>query len=244
MGNKLQKRLCVALMSLVSSASLVACTSVETSQRVEIKTSEMKQDMHKSEGGHDMETLPVPFRLAFMSGHVQAGLALYRAGEPEMAAPHLLHPVSETHQTERAGLDALGFTPDVFESVSEALEAGRPASEIEPDLLKAEANLKSMAEAAGGDKAEIIRFLMDTIVEEYTIAITDGIVSDPGEYQDAYGFAVVAKDHAMSLYDAGLLGAIEELLQLWPSDAPIPPTNPTSVAQVTAKATAVKRSLR
>jgi len=238
-----KKSVALRLIGIVLSAALVACTSGETSQNVEAKTSDMQQSMHKAEGGHDMETLSVPFRLAFMSGHVQAGLSLYRAGEPEMAAPHLLHPVSETHQAERAGLDALGFTPDVFESVSEALEAGRPASEIEPDLLKAEANLKAMAEAACGDKADIIRFLMDTIVEEYTIAITDGVVSDPGEYQDAYGFAVVAKDHAMSLNDTALIGEIESLLALWPSEAPIPPSNPTSAEQVTAKTGSVKRFL-
>ena len=58
---------------------------------------------------HDMDTLPVAFRVAFMSGHVEAGLALYRAGAPEQAAKHLLHPVSETHAAERAGIDALGF---------------------------------------------------------------------------------------------------------------------------------------
>lgn len=226
----------------VLSVALVACTSDKASQTFEAKATEVKHEMHKSEDGHDMETLPVPFRLAFMSGHVQAGLSLYRAGEPEMAAPHLLHPVSETHQAERAGLDALGFTPDVFESVSEALEAGRPASEIEPDLMKAEANLKAMAEAAGGDKAEIIRFLMDTIVEEYAIAITDGGVSDPGEYQDAYGFAVVAKDHAAALNDATLIAEIDSLLALWPV-APIPPSDPTTVARVTSKVSAVKRLL-
>ena len=243
MDINLNKWVALNFAGVVLIAALVACSSAETSQTAETKTSEMNHEMHESESGHDMETLPVPFRLAFMSGHVQAGLSLYRAGEPEMAAPHLLHPVSETHQAERAGLDALGFTPDVFESVSEALDAGRPASEIEPDLVKAEANLKAMAEAAGGDKAEIIRFLMDTIVEEYTIAITDGIVSDPGEYQDAYGFAVVAKDHAVSLNNATLLAEIEGLLALWPSDAPIPPSNPTSVTQVTAKTEAVKGEL-
>jgi len=159
-----------------------------------------------------------------------------------MAAPHLLHPVSETHQAERAGLDALGFTPDVFEVVSKALEEGRPASEIEPFLVKAEANLKTMAKAAGGDTADIIRFLMDTLDEEYTIAITDGAVSDPGEYQDAYGFAIVAKEHAMSLNNPALLAEIDSLLALWPA-APIPPRNPTSIAKVTAKTAAVKREL-
>lgn len=190
------------------------------------------------EAGPDMETLPVPQRLAFMSGHVQAGLALYRAGEPEMAAPHLLHPVSETHQAERAGLDELGFEPTLFESVSEALYAEQPAAEIEPQLQAAEENMTMMAERAGGNPAEVIRFLMDTIVEEYTIAITDGAVSDPGEYADAWGFAVVARDRAEALpadIRDEVVAELDTLIAMWPDDAPVPPAEPAPVGQVTAQ---------
>ncbi len=110
---------------------------------------------------HGVGALPIELRLVFMAGHVEAGLALYRAGESEAAAPHLLHPVSETHADERAGLDAIGFDPAPFEAVSAALEEGRPASEIEPQLQAAEANLAAMREAAGGDPAAQIRFLLD-----------------------------------------------------------------------------------
>jgi len=64
------------------------------------------------EAGHaNMETLPVEHRAAFMWGHVKAGMKLYRDGFAEQASVHLLHPVSETHAAERAGLDALGFDP-------------------------------------------------------------------------------------------------------------------------------------
>lgn len=198
------------------------------------------------ETGHDMEALPLPKRLAFMSGHVAAGLSLYRAGEPEMAAPHLLHPVSETHEAERAGLDELGFDAAVFEAVSAALETGRPADEIEPQLAAAEANLAMLAEKAGGDPADIIRYLMDTIVEEYAIAITDGTVSDPGEYQDAFGFAVVARERAAALPEADaadVIAEIDALLALWPDDAPIPPDDPTPVGQVIAATSKVALAL-
>ncbi|MEL6876824.1 MAG: hypothetical protein AAGL68_01840, partial [Pseudomonadota bacterium] len=142
------------------------------------------------EGGEGGVTgqLALPERLAFMSGHVAAGLALYRAGEAQAAAPHLLHPVSETHASERAGLEELGFDPAPFEAVSAALEAGKPAADIEPQLEAAEANLLAVREKAGGDPAGLIRYLMDTAVEEYTIAVSDGSVTDVGEYQDAWGF--------------------------------------------------------
>ncbi|MEO1043410.1 MAG: hypothetical protein AAFX52_14100 [Pseudomonadota bacterium] len=196
------------------------------------------------EAGHAIDTLAVPERLAFMTGHVKAGLALYRAGEPAMAAPHLLHPVSETHAAEREGLDALGFEPSVFEAVSLALEEGRPAGEIEPQLAAAEANLAQMAAEAGGDPVTTIRFLMDTIVEEYTIAITDGAISDPGEYQDAYGFAIVARERAIALNPTAddLIVELDALIALWP-EGPLPVDEPAQVGQVTAQTSRVTLAL-
>ena len=143
--------------------------------------------------------LPLPKRLAFMSGHVQAGLALYRAGEPEMAAPHLLHPVSETHAAERAGLEALGFNAPLFEEISNALAEGRPGSDVRAQLLAAEANLQEMADQANGDPVEIIKFLMETTGEEYSIGVPAGKIEVAGEYQDAFGFAVVALAQAGKL---------------------------------------------
>lgn len=195
------------------------------------------------EGGTSVETLPLPQRLAFMTGHVEAGLALYRAGEPEMAAPHLRHPVSESYEGEREGLDALGFDPTLFETVSQALAEGRPAAEVEAQLEAAEENLAMVAEKAGGDTAEIIEYLMGVIAEEYAVGVTEGEVTDAGEFQDAYGFAVVARDRA-----AGLEGgeeaaaAIDKLIALWP-EGPVPTENPAPVGQVTAMTSQVLLAL-
>ena len=200
----------------------------------------------EADADHAMETLPIENRLAFMTGHVEAGLALYRAGEPEMAAPHLLHPVSETHAAERAGLEELGFEAALFETVSEALEQGRPAAEIEDQLNAAQANLREVRERAGGDPAQIIRFLMDVVLEEYSIAITDGAVSDPGEYQDAYGFSIVARELADSLEGETAISVaaeIDALLALWPEGAPIPPNDPAPVDRVSAYAARVTMAL-
>ncbi|MEQ9316831.1 MAG: hypothetical protein RLN72_13335, partial [Henriciella sp.] len=116
------------------------------------------------EGGaaHTPETLPIQNRLAFMRGHVEAGLALYRAGASDQAAKHLLHPVSETHAAEREGLDAMGFDGALFVSISDALEAGTASSEIEADLVRAEDNLSTLADTVGGSSKDILNFLLDT----------------------------------------------------------------------------------
>lgn len=194
------------------------------------------------ESGADIGSLPAPKRVAFMSGHVVAGIALYRAGDAEAAAPHMLHPVSETHASERAGLEQLGFDATPFEQVSAALEAGQSADEIEPQLQAAEANLAAVREAAGGDPAELIRYLMQVTVEEYTIAVPDLSVTDPGEYQDAWGFVKVAREVADGADFAKaeqIRATLDEMLDLWPEDAPIPPEDPARAGQVSALAARV-----
>ena len=45
---------------------------------------------------------------------------------------------------------------------------------------------------AGGDVSDIIKFLMETVNEEYAIGVKDGKIVEAGEYQDAYGFSSVA----------------------------------------------------
>ncbi|MFK8053066.1 MAG: hypothetical protein AB8F65_08825 [Woeseiaceae bacterium] len=186
---------------------------------------------------HDAGALPLPKRLAFMTGHVEAGLAVYRAGEPEMAAPHLLHPVSETHAAERAGLDQLGFDGELFVRLSAALESGVPAAAIEPQLNAAQENLAGVAERAGGNTLDIVRFLMDTVVEEYSIGVTNGVVTDIGEYQDAYGFTKVAIQRVtasdLDQRDA-LLISLSRLLESW-GGPPIPRDTPATASTINAQ---------
>lgn len=191
----------------------------------------------------DMETLPVEFRVAFMSGHVEAGLALYRAGAPDEAAPHLLHPVSETHAAEREGIDALGFEAEIFEQVSQALDEGRPASEIEPMLAQADANLALLQANAGGDARAIIAYLMDVTAEEYAIGVSGGVVTDPGEYQDAFGFATVALQQAQRLGDEPLIAAIDALVRLWPAGGPLAASTPAPVEEINVRIAGVRSAL-
>lgn len=197
------------------------------------------------EAGHmNMEALPVEHRAAFMWGHVKAGMKLYRDGFAEQASIHLLHPVSETHESERAGLNALGFDAAPFERVSAALAAGAEASEVEPDLEAADANLKLVNEAAGGDPEDVIASLLDTTLDEYKVGVTDGSVTDPGEYQDAWGFVQVAADIAQQFGDSSpeaieLQNELAKLSDLWPEsiDGAAPPA---SVSEVAAQISVVR----
>lgn len=253
----------------VAFAVLASCTQTEPTRPASTTPSNQSRDaaggaVHAANGGahdarathdgpetaadddgkhHAMETLPIEHRLAFMSGHVEAGLALYRAGAPDQAAPHLLHPVSETHAAERAGIDALGFQAGVFETVSKALADGRAAAEIETQLKEAEANMAVMQEKAGGDPNDIIEYLMETVVEEYAVGVQEGRVTDPGEYQDAYGFAVVALKTAKRSNAPELVIALEALVAMWPAGGPLADSKPQAAADVTAQATRVMKVL-
>lgn len=247
--NKVWSKLGLGL-ALTGAALLGACGGEQgegASASVEVSsTSGEAGEGEGGEAGHDMETLPVANRVAFMAGHVQAGLALYRAGATDQAAPHLLHPVSETHAAERDGIDALGFDQAVFEAVSAALEAGEPASDVEPLLTAAQENISLLMTNADGDPATVIAFLMDTVVEEYQIGVTDGVITDPGEYQDAYGFVVTALEIANSV-DEGMtdriVSELETLRAMWPETGPLAGSTPSSVSLVVGQTSRVHLAL-
>jgi hypothetical protein len=193
----------------------------------------------------EMNGLPLEFRLAFMTGYVKAGLALYRLSELEMTAPHLLHPVSETHEHERMGLEKFGFDSTPFLKVSEALKANKAAKDIEPLLRQADTNLYDVALRFGGDSSEIINFLLGTIIEEYSIAIGGDKITDIGEYQDAYGFQVVAQSYTAALSDNNrdlVASVLTDLATLW-LDGPLPVQNPTSVNDMQTAVEAIIKNL-
>ena len=238
--------------TLILAISLMGC-SEETTEVTEVgnpsietinKAPDSSKKMnHSKEEMEEMQKLAVEKRVAFMSGHVVAGLTLYRAGAPEQASQHLLHPVSETHAAERAGIDALGFKGNIFEAVSKALEEGQPASEVQPMLKEAETNIALLQKYAGGDASDIIRFLMETVDEEYAIGVQNGKITDPGEYQDAYGFSVIAHQTAKRIENTTLVALLEPLVATWPENGPLADSTPTSVKEVTALTAKVVKAL-
>ena len=191
----------------------------------------------------DMPKLALPKRLAFMSGHVKAGIELYRLNELEMAAPHLMHPVSETHESERRDLDKLGFNQSLFKKITHALEKNVKSTTISTMLVEAEKNIDALSKNAGGNPYEIIEFLMVITLEEYELSFKDDKIIELGEYQDAWGFVEVAKEHAKRIRNTiksrELLKEISELQKCW-KKGPLPvemPTHPSIIKQLIQKIT-------
>lgn len=185
-------------------------------------------------------------RLAFMAGHVEAGIALYRAGEMEAAAKHMRHPISETHADERAGLETLGFDAEFFRTANDLLAENADTQAAQDALTAAEDHLKQVLAANGGESEMVVQYLMDLIREEYAIAVKDGAVSDAGEYQDAWGFArtarILADDPATPNRDA-VRREIDALIAVWPEGAPVPTDNPPSPDTINSQVEAVLMAL-
>lgn len=175
--------------------------------------------------------LPIEKRLAFMSGHVEAGMELYKLNKLKMAAPHLLHPVSETHKSEKKNLDELGFDSKVFEKVSQSLRKNKSAKEIGDLLNAASENLKLITNRVGGNPKEIIRFLLLTVDKEYSLSFQNNKIDNIVEYLDAWGFVKVAIFHARNIddkeYSKNLVKNLKYLHSLW-NDGPLPTKKPKS----------------
>lgn len=233
----------LGLATALAGAGLAGCSGEAGEGGDSGQTTQVGEGGEAGEGeGGESGSMAIDQRVVFMAGHVEAGLALYRAGDTEAAAKHMMHPVDETHASEREGLEALGFDPAPYEAVAAALEAGKPASEVGPQLTATENNIAAMREAAGGDPAGQIRYLMETAIEEYSAGVKDGAVTDAGEYQDAWGFVKVAGDIAIGIEGpkgAAIRETLAEMLGLWPDGAPVVGDNPAPAGQISALASRV-----
>ena len=88
---------------------------------------------------------------------------------------------------------------------------------------------------------------MDTTLEEYAIGVKGGLVTDPGEYQDAYGFTVVALKMSKRLSSdeaQGVTLALDALLALWPKGGPLAESKPAPVNDVKLKVEAALAAIR
>jgi hypothetical protein len=172
----------------------------------------------------NIEELPPQLRLAFISGHVAAGIFLYKAGRLPEASKHLMHPASETHKAERVGLESEGLDIESFETISRSIQAGIKASQLAMLLKKAEENLLAVSNRITVDDKTVIKFLLETAIKEYKAGVPKGkIIANLGEYQDSWGFVVVARRHAEKLKAEtrnSLIYDLDALLKNW-SDGPL-----------------------
>ena len=222
----------IAASLLLGLAILPACDGpapyAAPAPETDLPDNSAKVETDRALAGNEVSTsagvriLSAEKRVAVMAGHVAAGIDLYRAGEPDLAAAQLDSAVSRETATERNGFDRFGFDPEAFETVHAAATAGTPAEEIEEALTAAEANLAATLEAAGMEKLDLILFLLELCGDEYGAGVMDAAIRRAPAYQAAYGYAVTARNVARQMEGADdLVLELELLVRMWPSEGPV-----------------------
>lgn len=167
--------------------------------------------------------------LSKMRGHLMAAEALIEAGEADMAAPHLKHPLKENYDALESAFEERGV-PE-FEATLEAMEASDPSNSA--DALAKIADARKAIDVAGegidpSAKAHGVVALLREAAQEYEEGVKDGKVEELAEYQDAYGFVRAADSLMQGLSGGipaeaaeGLNAALSSLKDALPS--PVPP---------------------
>lgn len=99
---------------------------------------------------------------------------------------------------------------------------------------------------AGGNVDEIIEFLMEAVVEEYNAGVNEGKIVEHGEYQDAFGFSLVAlkmSKRPENETSEQLIETLTKLVEMWPEGGPIAESIPASVEDVVEQTKIVVRTL-
>jgi hypothetical protein len=225
-------KLAAATSLMVSLATLPACdgpapsrapapaaTPPENALQLDIDRALSDNEVSTSVG---VRVLTADKRVAVLAGHVEAGLALYRAGAPDLAAAQLDHAVTLETQSERNGFGQYGFAPEAYETVHAAALAGTPAEDVEEALAAAEANLATTLENTGLGHLDLVLFLLELCGDEYGAGVMDAAIRRAPAYQAAYGYAITARNVARQMEGADeLVLELELLVRMWPGDGPV-----------------------
>ncbi len=169
------------------------------------------------ESGAAMErsqTVELLTGLALIEGHLRAGLALYQAGEADMAKTHMKHPEAEIYTELEPLLGDDGFA-DELTALAQAVEGGADTALAEAafdDVLSAMSKARNEAQHNPRDQFDAMMATMRVAAEEYEIGVKDGAITNLHEYQDAWGFtkATIAMAETLGKSDDSAVAAAAE----------------------------------
>lgn len=155
-------------------------------------------------------------QLLQMRGHLQAGVALYRAGETAQAITHMKHPKDELYANLVPAFTARGYAgfASELEDLSAAVQSGASAADVDARLEAARAGIDGAISAAGASsRDEMLAFsaVVRTAGEEFDIGVKDGAIVNIHEYQDAYGFMTTVSDRLAAMTAPELQDAVDKL---------------------------------
>ena len=170
-------------------------------------------------------------QLAFIRGHLNVGVNLYREGEVEASATHMKHPGDELYTDLLPAMESRGALDfaDQLEDLANAVEAQAPIAEVEAayaallSAIDAAENVVDDLDARtlGAVMVDLVR----TAAAEYDIAVGDeGQLENEHEYQDSLGFVRIAKEkmpllETLSDNSAAIMAIetqLDSILPTWP----------------------------
>ena len=140
--------------------------------------------------------------LAFMEGHMTAGLALYEEGDLAAAKTHIGHPIKEKYDAVAKGLEQAGFgnLKAQISDLAAAAEAEAEFGEIERRFAKVRKTLAAVrADFTAFQQAAGLIDLTRVAGAEYAVAVDGGQISNLHEYQDSWGFLRVVEAEARKM---------------------------------------------
>jgi len=173
-------------------------------------------------------------QLGLMRGHLLVGVELYRTGEKEAATTHMKHPEDELYAALLPALMARGANrlDTELSTLARAVESGRPVEVVNDAYLQLRVAISSAEQAAAVSNRElgdVITELVRTAADEYYIARAEnGAVANEHEYQDSYGFVLVAQQILGQLESRGanaesvlsIAGILDDIEVTWPTLVP------------------------
>jgi hypothetical protein len=191
----------------VAGVAMTSCSSDESPDRAGMDHGAMtaSEGGEGGEGASSAESVASDAvylgQLAFIRGHLNVGVNLYREGDEAASATHMKHPESEIYAALQPALEARGAPEfaDQLAALAVAVENSQPLAEVEAAY---EALLQGITAAELAVSNQSARLLGDVIVDlvstaaaEYDIAVGDDLaLENAHEYQDALGFIRVAYD--------------------------------------------------
>ena len=208
-------------------------------------------------GQPDLATDDVAYltQLGLVRGHLSVGFGLYREGAKEAARSHMKHPGDELYAALVPAFAARGAPPfdAALAHLATLVERNAPVAEVEAAYADLERGIA--AASAGASKAGLkerlgaVARLVRTAGEEYAEGVKDGAVVNAHEYQDALGFARVAREMVRTIpageraRASAAIAAIEaelaKLDHLWPSLVP-PPSVKGDAAEIFGAASRIE----
>lgn len=186
------------------------------------------------------------FAVAQMRGHFRVAKALAEAGQAEASSPHFGHPLYEVYEANRAVFGSAQLNPAPFEKLNQQAAAKASTATLQPLFVEAEGAIAALAPQGEINQAAVLKALLKLASLEYREGVAQGAVVDPVEYQDAYGFSLVALDLAKALpgsapAKAEVVKEAEALVALFPSAAP--PAAPAAPGAVLAQVSRIELAL-